>query len=106
MVSANGDDREPQMSEEQMNIPIEEAEERGLAPTCGHPHPLALGGATFLTAGVVDLLGPLGTTGLVIGGIAAIVAARHSGDIYDQVRELFPSLPPQRTEHRSPSRHG
>ena len=56
----------------------------------------------MLVAGMVDLFAHLGPTGLVVGGIAAYVAARHGPHLYTQAREaLLPasssvSLPPSR----------
>ena len=55
---------------------------------------LTLGVGTFLTAGVVDLLAHLGPTGLVVGGLAAYIAARHGPEIVEQVRGILPSPAP------------
>jgi FtsK/SpoIIIE family/FtsK alpha domain len=74
------------MSEEQQ--PEEQPEERQPVPLA---HSLSFGAGTFLAAGVVDLLAHLGPTGLVIGGIAAWVAARHGPGLTSQVREALPS---------------
>src|SRR5207248_5145747 len=52
---------------------------------------LGFGAGTFLTMGAIDLLAHLGPTGLVIGGIAAYVAAQHGPELVEQVREALPS---------------
>ncbi len=66
---------------------------------------LSWGGGTFLTAGALDLLAHLGPTGLVVGGIAAFVAARHGPDLMNQVQEHFmlPALP---HVQEKPQKHG
>ena len=51
---------------------------------------LTYGTGTFLAAGKVDLLAHLGPTGLVVGGIAAYVAAQHGPELVERVREAFP----------------
>lgn len=48
----------------------------------------------MLLAGVVDLFAHLGPTGLVVGGIAAYVAARHGPQVYEQAREALLLAPP------------
>lgn len=61
--------------------------------------PAALGTTAFLTMGGIDLLAHLGPTGLVFGGIAAIIAARHGKDILTSLQETFPGASEeQRTE--------
>lgn len=52
--------------------------------------PAALGTTAFLTMGGIDMLAHLGPTGLVFGGIAAIIAARHGKDILGHFKETFP----------------
>jgi hypothetical protein len=47
---------------------------------------LALGGATLLTIGGFDVLAHLGPTGWLVGGIAAIIAARHGGAMLEQAK--------------------
>lgn len=71
------------MSEEKQLQPQEERERSALS------HPLLIGGATFATAGIIDVVANLGPTGLVIGGIAAIIAARHAPDIIDQAKAFI-----------------
>ena len=86
----------------------EEMEEGEDEPEAAQPvllrQALGFGGGTMLVAGMVDLFAHLGPTGLVVGGIAAYVAARHGPQLYAQARDaLFPassfssvSLPPPR----------
>lgn len=64
------------------------------------------GGGTFLTVGALDLLAHLGPTGLVVGGIAAFVAARHGPDLLNQIQDHFvlPALPlPEKQEKQGRS---
>src|SRR5436190_14727800 len=76
-------------SEEQLEAqPGEKLEEKQPFPFV---QSLTFGAGTFLTAGVVDLLAHLGPTGLVVGGIAAYVAAKHGPEIVEQVKELLPA---------------
>jgi len=49
--------------------------------------------STFLVAGGVDLVGHLGLTGLVVGGIAAYVASQHGPQLLEQVRGAWPARP-------------
>ena len=75
-----------------------------------HPVPLTqtfgYGAGTFLTVGVIDLLAHWGPTGLVIGGIAAYVVARHGPELTSQVREALPSPPAGQPEIEEPRQHG
>src|SRR5260370_303033 len=77
------------MSEEQ---PREEQREEQLEEQRPLPlvRSLTYGTGTFLAAGIVDLLAHLGPTGLVVGGIAAYVAAQHGPELVERVREAFP----------------
>jgi FtsK/SpoIIIE family len=63
---------------------------------------LSWGGGTFLGAGAIDLLAHLGPTGLVVGGIAAFVAARHGPDLVNSMQEHFilPEMPPALTQRK------
>ena len=72
--------QEEQRADQQHSVP--------LSQTFGY------GAGTFLTVGVIDLLAHWGPTGLVIGGIAAYVAARHGPELTSQVRETLPHLRP------------
>lgn len=49
--------------------------------------PLGMGGATFATIGIVDLLGHLGPTGLLVGGLASIVAYNFGDEAVEWVKE-------------------
>src|SRR5579864_5065392 len=75
-----------------------------------HPVPLTqtfgYGAGTFLTVGVIDLLAHWGPTGLVIGGIAAYVVAKHGPELTSQVREALPSPPAKQLEIEEPRQHG
>jgi len=75
-----------------------------------HPVPLTqtlgYGAGTFLTVGVIDLLAHWGPTGLVIGGIAAYVVARHGPELTSQVRETLPSPPARQPEIGEPQQRG
>jgi hypothetical protein len=83
------------MSNEQQQ-PNERGEEQ---PPEEEKRPLSLGQSlsygtgTFLAAGLVDLLGHLGPTGLVVGGIVAYAVAKHGPELVEQVREALPSPP-------------
>src|SRR5690348_12879269 len=89
MDSLSGADKikEALMSEEQLNEQLEDKKPVPLSQSLG------FGAGTFLTVGAIDLLAHLGPTGLVVGGIAAYVAAKHGPELASQVREAFPSLP-------------
>ena len=79
------------MSEEHLNEQSgEQLEEKRPLPL---KQSLSFGVGTFLTVGTIDLFAHLGPTGLVIGGIAAYVAAKHGPDLASQVREVLPSPP-------------
>ena len=79
------------MSEEQLNAQREDKlEEKQAYPL---KQSIGLGAGTFATVGAIDLLGHLGPTALVIGGILAYVAAKHGPDLASQVKEALPSLP-------------
>lgn len=61
------------------------------------PLNLAAGAGTFLTMGVVDVIGNFGPTGLVVGAIGAVIAARHGDEIYQDIRNaVVPMLPAPR----------
>lgn len=51
---------------------------------------LGYGAGTFLSFGLVDAFAHLGPTGLVVGGLAALIAARHGPQVKDQLHESFP----------------
>jgi hypothetical protein len=77
------------MSEEHLDEqPAEKLEEKQPFPLA---QSLSLGTGTFLAAGVIDLLAHLGPTGLVVGAIAAYVAARHGPEFVEQARKMLPS---------------
>lgn len=68
-----------------MNEKIEEMPKKKTLPQA-----VGFGTGTFLTFGAVDALAHLGPTGLVVGGIAAYIAAKHGPQIYDSVRSQIP----------------
>ena len=68
------------MSEEEIQAPSEKSTAVPLSQS------MKYGAGTFLTIGAIDLLAHLGPTGLVVGGLGAIVAGRHGPEIYAQVR--------------------
>src|SRR5713101_3040224 len=82
---------EAQSSEERLVAQPEEQPQ----PQPGAPlaQSLSCGVSTFLAAGVVDLVGHLGLTGLVVGGIAAYVASQHGPELLEQVRGALPTRP-------------
>jgi hypothetical protein len=80
--------KEALMSEEQLEKHLEDKKSIPLSQTFG------FGAGTFLTVGAIDLLAHLGPTGLVVGGIAAYVAAQHGPELIEQVRAMFPSPDP------------
>ncbi len=86
------------MSEEPHEEQVEDQHPVPLTQTFGY------GAGTFLTVGVIDLLAHWGPTGLVIGGIAAYVVARHGPELTSQVREALPSPPPGQPEIEEPRR--
>src|SRR5260221_404637 len=91
------------MSEEHLNEQSgEQLEEKRPLPL---KQSLSFGVGTFLTVGTIDLFAHLGPTGLVIGGIAAYVAAKHGPDLASQVREVLPS-PPSRQPRIKERRRG
>lgn len=51
---------------------------------------ILVGGGTFLAAGAFDVLAHLGPTGLVLGGIAALIAVRHGDEIMTGVKKFLP----------------
>lgn len=61
---------------------VQEGNEEGAGSLPDLPS-MALGGATLLSVGAFDMLAHLGPTGLLVGGIAAIIAARHGTAIID-----------------------
>src|SRR5579859_5613586 len=68
------------------------------------PYPVqqsvAFAGTTFVTMGMIDLLAHLGPTGLVLAGMAALVAYRHGPEVASQVRGIFPSPIPSDEENQ------
>src|SRR5258708_26488057 len=84
--------QEEQRADQQHSVP--------LSQTFGY------GAGTFLTVGVIDLLAHWGPTGLVIGGIAAYVAARHGPSLTSQVRETLPSPPARQPGIGEPRQRG
>ncbi len=88
------------MSEEPHEEQVEDQHPVPLTQTFGY------GAGTFLTVGVIDLLAHWGPTGLVIGGIAAYVVARHGPELTSQVREALPSPPAGQPEIEEPRQHG
>lgn len=84
------------MMEEQQAVEVQQPQQQP-APGRGTslPPSVLVGGGTALGAGIIDVVGHLGPTGLVVGGIAAFVAARHSGDLIEGVRTaMAPFIPP------------
>src|SRR5712691_1697815 len=81
---------EEQSSQERLVAPPEEQQPQPDAPLA---QSLSCGVSTFLAAGVVDLVGHLGLTGLVVGGIAAYVASQHGPELLEQVRGALPTRP-------------
>lgn len=73
------EERLAEQSEEQPPVPLAQS--------------LSCGVSTFLAAGVVDLVGHLGLTGLVVGGIAAYAASQHGPQLLEQVRGTWPTRP-------------
>ena len=92
------------MSEEHLNEQPEDKQSVPLSQTLG------FGAGTFLTVGAIDLLAHLGPTGLVVGGIAAYVAAKHGHELVEQMREALPSPAPgvsrQPAKAHTPRRNG
>src|SRR5258708_26911222 len=88
------------MSEEHLNEQLEDKTPVPLSQSLG------FGAGTFLTIGAIDLLAHLGPTGLVIGGIAAYVAAKHGPELTSQVREALPSVPSRQPGIEAPRRRG
>jgi hypothetical protein len=82
---------EAQQHNERLVAPPEEEQQ----PQPGAPlaQSLSCGVSTFLAAGVVDLVGHLGLTGLVVGGIAAYAASQHGPQLLEQVRGALPTRP-------------
>src|SRR5258707_7747075 len=98
MDSLSGADKikEALMSEEQ----LEEKQSYPLTQSIG------FGAGTFLTVGAIDLFAHLGPTGLVIGSIAAYVAAKHGPQLASQVREALPSRESMQPGIEAPRRNG
>ncbi len=88
------------MSEEQLEKHLEDKKPVPLSQTFG------FGAGTFLTVGAIDLLAHLGPTGLVVGGIAAYVAAQHGPELIEQVREALPSRANGQPGEERPRRSG
>jgi hypothetical protein len=88
------------MSEEHLNEQLEDKTPVPLSQSLG------FGAGTFLTIGTIDLLAHLGPTGLVVGGIAAYVAAKHGPELASQVREAFPSHSRVQPGEERPRRNG
>jgi hypothetical protein len=65
---------------------------------------LALGGATLLTIGGFDVLAHLGPTGWLVGGIAAIIAARHGPSIIEGAKTWLALPAPVEDEEERPLR--
>src|SRR5713101_3289076 len=82
---------EAQSSEERLVAQPEEQPQ----PQPGAPlaQSLSCGVSTFLAAGVVDLVGHPGLTGLVVGGIAAYAASQHGPQLLEQVKGAWPARP-------------
>ena len=92
------------MREEQLDEqPEKQLEEKQPLPLA---QSLSFGAGTFLTIGLIDLLAHLGPTGLVVGGIAAYVAARHGPEVTSQVREALPALPSRQPESEERQQRG
>jgi hypothetical protein len=81
---------EAQQHNERLVAPPEEQQPQPGAPLA---QSLSCGVSTFLAAGVVDLVGHLGLTGLVVGGIAAYAASQHGPQLLEQVKGAFPTRP-------------
>ena len=88
------------MSEEQLNEQLKDQKPFPLSQSLG------FGAGTFLTVGMVDLVGHLGPTGWVIGGIAAYVASKHGPELANWVREALPSPPARQPEIEEPRQRG
>src|SRR5712692_8568915 len=82
---------EAQSSEERLVAQPEEQQPKQLSAPLAQS--LSCGVSTFLAAGVVDLVGHLGLTGLVVGGIAAYVASQHGPELLEQVKGALPTRP-------------
>jgi hypothetical protein len=63
---------------------------------------LRYGLGTFLAAGAVDLVAHFGPTGLVVGGIAAYVAAQHGPELVERARGVLSARPSHRTPLEEP----
>jgi hypothetical protein len=69
-----------------------------------------MAGGTALTAGLIDVAMNMGSTGLLVGGIASYLAWRHGPELYERVKTLLPAASSQKeddiptTEIRAPGR--
>lgn len=54
---------------------------------------LGFGASTLAVGGIVDLAAHLGPTGLVVGALAAYVAAKHGPELVESITDLLPALP-------------